>query len=83
MEWCWNIYFRYGTSISYCYEEDGKTFRIDTCAKDIQVEFTGLRPGEKIFEELLADKETTCLLTMKKLWLPVWERIQLWKIIGG
>ncbi len=30
-----------------------------TLGKDIQVEFTGLRPGEKIFEELLADKETT------------------------
>lgn len=30
-----------------------------TLGKDIQVVFTGLRPGEKIFEELLADKETT------------------------
>jgi FlaA1/EpsC-like NDP-sugar epimerase len=30
-----------------------------TLGKDIQVIFTGLRPGEKIFEELLADKETT------------------------
>src|SRR5207253_1623036 len=27
--------------------------------KDIQIVFSGLRPGEKIFEELLTDKETT------------------------
>lgn len=27
--------------------------------KDIKIEYTGLRPGEKLYEELLTDKETT------------------------
>ncbi len=34
---------------------------------DIKIEFTGLRPGEKLYEELLADDETTVPTTHEKL----------------
>ncbi len=38
-----------------------------TLGKDIQIVFTGLRPGEKLVEELLADKETTLPTHHKKI----------------
>lgn len=36
-------------------------------AEDVGIEFTGLRPGEKLFEELLADDETTLPTNHEKL----------------
>jgi len=35
--------------------------------KDIQLKFTGLRPGEKLYEELLADKENTVPTVHEKI----------------
>lgn len=35
--------------------------------KDIKIEFTGLRPGEKLYEELLATKENTLPTPNKKI----------------
>lgn len=36
-------------------------------AQDIRIEFTGLRPGEKLYEELLADDENTLPTSHEKL----------------
>ena len=38
-----------------------------TPEKDIQIEFTGLRPGEKLYEELLNQKETTLPTAHEKI----------------
>jgi FlaA1/EpsC-like NDP-sugar epimerase len=35
--------------------------------KDIKITYTGLRPGEKLYEELLNQKETTIPTTHKKI----------------
>jgi FlaA1/EpsC-like NDP-sugar epimerase len=35
--------------------------------KDIQIVFTGLRPGEKLYEELLNQKETTLPTSNEKI----------------
>jgi FlaA1/EpsC-like NDP-sugar epimerase len=38
-----------------------------TLGKDITIEFTGLRPGEKLYEELLATAENTKPTPHKKI----------------
>ena len=38
-----------------------------TPGKEIAIEFTGLRPGEKLYEELLNQKETTLPTTNEKI----------------
>jgi FlaA1/EpsC-like NDP-sugar epimerase len=78
----------------------GKPVKIVDLAKDmirlsglteeqIQIEFTGLRPGEKLFEELLASDETTSATPHRKLRVakvglvpgPAWEqKVSAWLI---
>lgn len=37
--------------------------------KDIDIVFTGLREGEKLYEELLTDEESTCATTHKRIFI--------------
>lgn len=37
--------------------------------RDIQIEFTGLRPGEKLYEEILANKENTIPTTHERIFV--------------
>lgn len=37
--------------------------------RDIKIEFTGLRPGEKLYEEVLATKENTITASHKRIFV--------------
>ncbi|HHX68998.1 MAG: nucleoside-diphosphate sugar epimerase/dehydratase [Miniphocaeibacter sp.] len=37
--------------------------------EDIKIEFTGLRPGEKLYEELLLNKENSCKTEFEKIFI--------------
>ena len=43
--------------------------------KDIQIVYTGLRPGEKLYEELLTDSEKTIPTHHAKIKKPMWRRL--------
>jgi FlaA1/EpsC-like NDP-sugar epimerase len=44
--------------------------------EEIQIEFTGLRPGEKMYEELLLDPKTTIKTNSEKIYIDKTELIQ-------
>ncbi len=35
---------------------------------DVKIEYTGLRPGEKLYEEILTDREVVCPTSHPKIW---------------
>jgi len=45
--------------------------------KDIQIEYIGLRPGEKLYEELLNDKETTISTEHEKITVAMVRKYEL------
>ncbi len=49
--------------------------------KDIKIEFTGLRPGEKLFEELLLDKETILPTHHQKIKIAKLEKVDFALIV--
>lgn len=48
--------------------------------KDIQISFTGLRPGEKLYEELLSDRETTLSTPHPKIKIAKVEEVSFGKV---
>lgn len=51
--------------------------------KDINIEFTGLRPGEKLYEEVLSDKENTLPTENKKIMIAKVRRYEYADIIDA
>lgn len=56
-----------GESIKIVHLAKGMIRLSGNTEEDIEIKFTGLRPGEKLYEELLADKESTIETTHKKI----------------
>ena len=51
--------------------------------KDIEIEEIGLRPGEKLFEELLMDSETLTKTANEKIFIEQQEAMEQEQIMGG
>ena len=51
--------------------------------KDINIEFIGLRPGEKLFEELLNDKETTIPTEHEKITIASVRQYEFDKVLSA
>jgi FlaA1/EpsC-like NDP-sugar epimerase len=51
--------------------------------QDIKIVFTGLRPGEKLFEELLADKENTLPTHHPKIMIAQVDKLDYAKLLSN